>query len=120
MVLVRFGLKFGGLTEVKTHQLQSQSQCKRFPERNPNLNTNYNCLVTSGEKQPMDKWQKTRRAESIAYQLCDKFNNHDYFSFYCKVALKLPEYRVWQLVEEAQRGQQPARLFSFLCKKVGV
>ena len=101
---------------MKTHQLQSQSQSKRFPERNPNLNTNYNCL----DKKPIDKWQKTRRAESIAYQLCDKFNNHDYFSFYCKVALKLPEYRVWQLVEEAQRGQQPARLFSFLCKKAGV
>ena len=50
MVLVRFGLKFGGLTEVKTHQLQSQSQSKRFLERNPNLNTNYNCLVTSDDK----------------------------------------------------------------------
>jgi hypothetical protein len=120
MVLVRFGLNFGGLTEVTTHQLQSQSQFKRFPKRNPNLNTNYNCLVMSDEKQPIDKWQKTRRAESIAFQLCDKFNNHDYFSFYCKVALKLPEYRIWQLVEEAQRGHQPARLFSFLCKKAGV
>lgn len=87
--------------------------------KNPNFNTNTNCLAKSDDKR-LDKWQKARRAESIAYQLCDKFNNHSYFSFYCKVALKLPEYRIWQLTEEAQRGQQPARLFSFLCKKAGV
>lgn len=68
----------------------------------------------------MDKWQKSRRAESIAFQLADKFNNHKFFPFYYKVAIKLPEYRIWQLVEEAQRGQQPARLFSFLCKRAGV
>jgi hypothetical protein len=68
----------------------------------------------------MDKWQKVKHTEAIAYQLADKFNNHKYFSFYYKAAAKLPEHRIWQLVEEAQRGQQPARLFSFLCKKAGV
>jgi|GEM_PF-743064 hypothetical protein len=119
MVLVSFGSKFGGLTEVKKHQLQSQSQSKKaFLKHQSQYNTN--CLVMSGEKQPMDKWQKTRRAESIAFQLCEKFNNREYFSFYCKVALKLPEYRIWQLVEESYRGQQPGKLFSFLCKKAGV
>lgn len=68
----------------------------------------------------MDKWQKVKHTEAIAYQLADKFNNHKYLSFYYKVAAKLPEHRIWQLVEEAQRGQQPARLFTFLCKKAGV
>lgn len=68
----------------------------------------------------MDKWQKARRTEAIAYQLADKFNNHGYIAFYYKVADKLPEHRIWQLVEEAQRGNSPAKLFSFLCKKLGI
>jgi hypothetical protein len=37
--------------------------------------------------------------------------------YYCKLAWQLPEGLIWQLAEQAQRGRQPARLFSWLTSK---
>lgn len=54
---------------------------------------------------------------SIAQKLSDKLNNPSRFEYYCKVAWKLPEHRIWINLEIALTGNSPARYFSFLCSK---
>ena len=91
------------------HQSQSQSQLS--PESllvNNNLNIN------------KKDYTKIRRTETIADLLVSKFNNPEYKGFYWKVASKLPENTIWNYVEQAKRGNSPARYFSYLCKKAGV
>ena len=111
MVLVRFGLKFGGLTEVKTTNINSNANEKKFLSRNSNSNTNIS----------QDKYAKSKQVENMAHRLCQMFGNEQYFAFYCKVFWKLPEATVWQLAETALEAKQtPGRLFTYLCKKAGV
>ena len=38
-------------------------------------------------------------------------------AFYCKVAYKLPEYQIWNNLEQASRGNYPQKYFTWLCKK---
>ena len=111
MVLVSFGSKFGGLTEVKTTNINSNANEKKFLFRNSNSNTNIS----------QDKYAKSKQVENMAHRLCQMFGNEQYFAFYCKVFWKLPEATVWQLAETALEAKQtPGRLFTYLCKKAGV
>ena len=90
---------------------QSQSQFQSSPESllvNNNLNLNKR------------DYTKLRRTETIADLLVTKFNNPEYKGFYWKVASSLPENMIWNYVEQANKGNNPARYFSFLCKKAGV
>ena len=62
-----------------------------------------------------------RKKETIADRLVSIFKNPQYKEFYCRVAWKLSEATIWQYVEEAlDKGRDPAKYFSFLCKKAGV
>lgn len=88
---------------------------ERFQKRNPNDNSTFNCLVISDAKH-----EQIKRAEAIAQRLCEKFNNQDFFAYYCRIALKLPEDVIWKMVEQAEAGRHPGKLFSFLCKRAGV
>jgi hypothetical protein len=64
-----------------------------------------------------DKYELTKRVEAIAYRLCEKLGSPTSFEFYCKVAYKMSEARIWSNYEKAQRGRNPARLFTWLCKR---
>lgn len=69
------------------------------------------------------KYQISRKVDRIADQLVEKMGNSKYRAFYCKVALKLSEARIWQNYESAVAGAKngdPGRLFTYLCKKDGV
>ncbi len=70
-----------------------------------------------------DRFAASRNAESIAYKLVDKFNSPTSFNFYCKVAYKLSEARIWQHYERATTApnvKSPAGLFNWLCRRDGV
>lgn len=58
-----------------------------------------------------------KRVEMLAYQLVDKFKSGDSFAFYCKVAYSLPESTIWYNYEQSLKGNSPARLFNFLCRR---
>ena len=60
---------------------------------------------------------RAKSVEMIAEQLVDKFKSPESRAFYCKVAYLLPENRIWLNYESAQKGNSPARLFNFLCRK---
>lgn len=56
--------------------------------------------------------------EIIAYLIQEKLNgSNNSFGFYCKAALKLPENKLWFLIETAQRGRNPGALFNYLATK---
>lgn len=81
----------------------------------PNYNNNVNDNV--------DKYVIARNAERIADRLMEKLNAPDKWrDFYLKVAYKLPEARIWNNYEKTmgKKVTDPARLFTWLCKKDGV
>ncbi|RYF29755.1 MAG: hypothetical protein EOO17_00160 [Chloroflexi bacterium] len=66
------------------------------------------------------KYNQSKRVEYIADQLVAEFKNSGFRAFYCKVAYKLSEANIWNNVEQAKKGNSPAKLFTFLCKRDGV
>lgn len=58
-----------------------------------------------------------KQVELIAYKLVDYFKSPDSFKFYCKVAYKLPESKIWNNYESAKKGNNPAGLFNWLCRR---
>lgn len=78
-------------------------------------NTNYNSIDNDN-----DKFGRSKKVEEIADALVQKLGNEQFRPFYCKVAWKLSEARIWQNYEAAMKGNQPGRLFSYLCKRDGV
>lgn len=66
------------------------------------------------------KFDRSKKVEYIADKLVETFNNKQFRGFYCKVAWKLSEARIWDNVEQSQKGTSPARLFTYLCKRDGV
>ena len=82
---------------------------------NVNLTGNYNFNDN-------DKYARAKRVEAIADQLVSKLGNSTFRAFYCKVAWKLSEARIWSNYEAAIKGNptQPGKLFSYLCKRDGV
>lgn len=66
------------------------------------------------------KFDQSKRVEYIADRLVAIYGNQQFRGFYCKVAWKLSESKIWQNVEQANKGSSPARLFTYLCKRDGV
>ncbi len=68
------------------------------------------------------RYSKAKRVEMIADRLVEKLGNSEFRPFYCKVAYKLNEARIWELLESATtiKKGNPAKLFSWLCKRDGV
>lgn len=67
-----------------------------------------------------NKYQKAKTVDLIADQLVERFNSPQSRAFYCKAAWKLSEATIWNNVEQANKGKNPANLFNYLCKKAGV
>lgn len=66
------------------------------------------------------KYARSRKVENIADRLTTIFGNEEYRPYYCKVAWKLSESKIWSNVEQAQKGNSPSKLFTYLCKRDGV
>lgn len=62
---------------------------------------------------------KEAKVEEIATALVEKLGSHRSWEFYCKVAKRIPEYRIWNNLEQANgKGiQNPGGYFNFLCRK---
>lgn len=64
------------------------------------------------------KYDRSKKVDDIADNIIRKLGVGDtYRSFYCKIAWKLSEARIWANLETALKGKQPAKLFTYLCKK---
>lgn len=72
--------------------------------------------VTMVEREPVDK-SVVAKADGIASVLVEKLRSPESYKFYCKVAYKLPESRIWQNYESAMKGKNPGGLFNWLCRK---
>lgn len=57
------------------------------------------------------------QVDVIADRLVDKLGNADYRTFYCKVANKLPQNIIESNLEQALKGNSPAKYFSWLCTR---
>lgn len=66
------------------------------------------------------KLARARKVETIADQLVARYGSEQSRPFYCKVAWKLSEAKIWTNVEQAQKGNSPAKLFNYLCRRDGV
>lgn len=67
--------------------------------------------------------EKARKVEIIADDLVEKLNAKiESRPFMCKVAWRLPEHRIYMILEQAQSPEvkNPIGLFIYLCKRDGV
>lgn len=89
-------------------------------DNNDNVNVSVNVPNnnnSNNNNNDIGKYEQSLKAESLAYKLVEKFKAPDSFPFYCKVAYKLSESRIWQNYEKAQEGKNPAGLFNWLCRR---
>lgn len=64
---------------------------------------------------------RARQVEVIADELIHKLGaSKTSRPFFCKVAWRLTEARIWSNVEAAQKANNPIGLFIWLCKRDGV
>lgn len=64
------------------------------------------------------RYQRSRQVDRIADEIIARLGVAEtYRAFYCKIAWKLSEARIYSNLESALKGNQPARLFTYLCKK---
>jgi len=64
------------------------------------------------------KYQRSRQVDRVADEIIVRLGVAEtYRAFYCKIAWKLSEARIYSNLEAALKGNQPARLFTYLCKK---
>lgn len=69
------------------------------------------------DRAKQEKYSKSKIVDNIANQLVENFNSPNSRAFYCKVAYKLPENKIWANVESANRGRSPVKLFTWLCNR---
>lgn len=60
--------------------------------------------------------------EKLALAVMDKLGISDAeheksLGFYCKVAMLLPENKIWHLVERSKAGKNPGALFNHMARK---
>lgn len=84
---------------------------------NVNVGTTYNNDINDN----VNKYDRSKMADNIATILQAKLGmKDDSKPFLCKVAYKLPEYKIWDNCEQALKGNNPIGLFIWLCKRDGV
>jgi hypothetical protein len=84
----------------------NNEQWKSSLEPNDNYNNN-----------DIDKFDKSKKAETIAQKLVEKLNSKESYLFYCKVAYALPESKIWINLEQSLSGKNPGGLFNWLCRR---
>lgn len=58
--------------------------------------------------------QENSKADYISDKLAETFKNYRFKRYYCKVAYLLSEKEIWDLVDEANKGNNPSKLFTYL------
>lgn len=71
-------------------------------------------LITSDSEVKNTNTRTLVEVRQIAQKLSDKLNNPSRFDYYCKVAWRLPDSKIWSHLETALAGRDPIRYFSFL------
>lgn len=82
-------------------------------ERINNVNGNVSSILNNND----NDIDRAKVVETIAMKLVDKFKSQDSYKFYCLVAYKLPESKIWLNYEQATSGKNPAGLFNWLCRR---
>lgn len=80
-------------------------------------------INNDNENNDNDKYIKAKRVDTIADTLINKLHlGNGSRPFMCKVAWRLPEYKIWNNLETATNPKvtNPAGLFIYLCKRDGV
>ena len=90
-----------------------------YADEKDSLNPNDNDNVKGA------KYARSRRVDEIADEIERKLGTKGWRAFYCKIAWKLPEHRIWSnleiALETSKKGTGHAgKIFSHLCKKDGV
>lgn len=80
-----------------------------------NVNDNVVNILTNNDNVNIDN--DSNKVDFIAQKLVTELNNPDARIFYCKVAWKLPEAKIWSNLELAKKGRSPQKYFSWLCKR---
>ena len=80
-----------------------------------NINVNENNVANNESKKA--NYERSRAIDIIALDLCDKLENRDSYKFYCKIAWRLQPSVIYNNLEQALKGREPAKLFTYLCKK---
>lgn len=75
---------------------------------------NVNNVITLNKK---TYGHNIKHIQAKAHKLADALNDQSSFKFYCKAAWELSEAQIWSNLEQAQQGNNPARYFTWLCKR---
>ena len=62
-----------------------------------------------------NKTNNVINVKHIANKLFTKLDDPQSYKFFCKVAWSLPEYMIWNNLEQAKCGRNPKAYFTFLC-----
>jgi len=82
---------------------------------NDNVNVYFNKHIDTDIN--IDKYESSKKVELIADRLVDKLCAPKSRAYFCKVAYKLSESRIWQNYEAAINGKNPVGLFIWLCER---
>lgn len=64
------------------------------------------------------RYERSKKVDVIADEIIARLGvGSTYRAFYCKIAWKLSEARIYSNLESALKGNQPAKLFTYLCKR---
>ena len=61
--------------------------------------------------------RSAREVDQIADRLVATFGNPERQLYYCRVAWRLSEATIWRSAEQASRGREPAKLFTWLVQQ---
>lgn len=115
--MVTLTTKSEGIKDVKNNR--GTTDMKRINDIETNVNVSRNNNYNDNES----KYDKSKAVEAIADRLMDKLPaTPKSRPFFCKVAYKLPEAKIWANCEVAlsPKSKNPMGLFIFLCKRDGV
>lgn len=91
------------------------------PTNNVNVSKKLNNNVNVNNDNVNLKQRTEAQVDAIANDVMQKLGaSRDYRSFYCKIAWKLSDATIYNNLELALRGKNPARYFTWLCKRSGV
>lgn len=81
-------------------------------ERNKQL-ANDNCPIGNKKRVEINDVE----AENLAKYLADKYNNCQNYKWYLWIVYRIPTQKIYQLVDRAQGGKNPAKLFTYLARR---
>lgn len=81
-------------------------------ERNKQL-ANSNCSIGNNSRVGISDVE----AENLARYLADKYDNRQNYKWYLWIVYRIPTQKIYQLVDRAQNGKNPGKLFTYLARR---